>query len=645
MSKTVSIEEPFQLSSYTSSYRGKQKSTGSEHVFVNSVSSRSKEGLVTVTAQADGVHLVDTSSLHSVISHTLGPSTSFSCPAATLGVEGEYTTYAVVEASPDLADQEEGGRIVWRWRDSLSSVSSEKQRDTRVIFLRLLHRAVQGRLMGSYALSTSQLRPLARPFKLANLSPETVSITALTSSHVLLAALPPGASPSVAHIQIWDLQYSVLLSSHSLPLPSAFSSSLPGLKLIPARGQAILSLSTPNGVSSLFVIPYSTPPQSTLAVAISKGASTKPWIQSDTPEQRKSESKSKAEVERERVVASIKSAMASGKVSVAEGAFGAWLKETEESLMDYNFVKELLEVVLPSVGKNTPPHAPQIVQTLLDRRGIVSSAMVDGGLLKRLRERSEWASIEASFSSVVDLPESDIIHTLITLVKLRRQQAEPGDAMQVDSASATDLPSLSSFLSLCVAYPNATSKGVVLGLKKWVRDPEDAASIAQVLESWMRALGQQRKANGEVGLLPSNKDLEKNEHGVWVITADKKVKKGKDAKKALPPLPKVVSFLQSFMDACFLQLLQHSPSHKLLQQLQAHLLEEASFSDVLEQLRGSLEPFAVGHQKTLKEAAIPEREKERQRQKGDWRQRRNGAPAVVGAVGTIGVYQVEELVL
>ncbi|TEB32253.1 hypothetical protein FA13DRAFT_1791065 [Coprinellus micaceus] len=742
MSKTVSIEEPFQLSSYTSSYRGKQKSTGSEHVFVNSVSSRSKEGLVTVTAQADGVHLVDTSSLHSVISHTLGPSTSFSCPAATLGVEGEYTTYAVVEASPDLVDQEEGGRIVWRWRDSLSPVSSEKQRDTRVIVpaserihglyttsnpSRILAATQAGRILvldsssleekgslslamdihrvflfqssecsfackpslttlvtasfdgsgflnvhvvsldsndqlsqsaqftlshkgkaisdiscsssgcftvlckdgswGSYALSTAQLRPLARPFKLAILSPETISITALTSSHVLLAALPPDASPSVAHIQIWDLQYSVLLSSHSLPLPSVFSSSLPGLKLIPARGQAILSLSTPNSVSSLFVIPYSIPPQSTLAVAISKGASTKPWIQSGAPEQRESESKSKGEVERERVVASIKSAMASGKVSVAEGAFGAWLKETEEPSLDYNFVKELLEVVLSSVGKNTPPHAPQIVKTLLDRG------------------RSEWASIGASFSSVVDLPESDIIHTLITLVKLHRQQAAPGDAMQVDGASATDLPSLSSFLSLCVTYPNATSKGIVLGLKKWVRDPEDAASIAQVLESWMRSLGQQRKANGEVGLLPSNKDLEKNEHGVWVIAADKKVKKGKDAKKALPPLPKVVSFLQSFMDACFLQLLQHSPSHKLLQQLQAHLLEEASFSDVLEQLRGSLEPFAVGHQKTLKEAAIPEKEKERQRQKGDWRQRRNGAPAVVGAVGTIGVYQVEELVL
>ena len=154
---------------------------------------------------------------------------------------------------------------------------------------------------------------------------------------------------------------------------------------------------------------------------------------------------------------------------------------------------------------------------------------------------SPQSSIEASFSSVVDLPESDIVHTLITLVKLRRQQSVSGDAMQVDGASASDLPSLPSFLSPCVTYPNATSKGIVLGLKKWVRDPEDAAAIAQVLESWMRSLGQQRKTNGEVGLLPSNKDLEKNEHGVWVVAADKKVKKGKDAKKALPPLPKVSS--------------------------------------------------------------------------------------------------------
>mgnify|MGYP006955311602 FL=1 len=62
MSKAVSVDEPFQISTYTSSYRGKQKSAIGDHVFVNSVSRKGKskgEGVVTVAAQADGIHLVD----------------------------------------------------------------------------------------------------------------------------------------------------------------------------------------------------------------------------------------------------------------------------------------------------------------------------------------------------------------------------------------------------------------------------------------------------------------------------------------------------------------------------------------------------------------------------------------------------------
>lgn len=122
--------------------------------------------------------------------------------------------------------------------------------------------------------------------------------------------------------------------------------------------------------------------------------------------------------------------------------------------------------------------------------------------------------------------------------------------MQVDIIPATTLPStavpsLSAFLSSCVQYPNATSKGLVLALKRWVRDPQDAAAIAQVLENWIKALGQQRKVNGEVGLLPTNKDLEKNEHGVWVIKSQRRIAKKGGAsanKKALPPLVKVFPF-------------------------------------------------------------------------------------------------------
>ena len=50
--------------------------------------------------------------------------------------------------------------------------------------------------------------------------------------------------------------------------------------------------------------------------------------------------------------------------------------------------------------------------------------------------------------------------------------------------------------------------------------------------------------------------------------------------------------------------------------------------------------------KSVREAAVPEKEREKQRQKGDWRQRRAGQAAVVGSAGaSVGVYQVEEMVL
>ena len=67
----VAIDEPFQLTSYaSSSYRGKQKQKKTQHIFANHVASASSrkaksktkgrgEGLVTVAAQADGIHLVD----------------------------------------------------------------------------------------------------------------------------------------------------------------------------------------------------------------------------------------------------------------------------------------------------------------------------------------------------------------------------------------------------------------------------------------------------------------------------------------------------------------------------------------------------------------------------------------------------------
>lgn len=250
---------------------------------------------------------------------------------------------------------------------------------------------------------------------------------------------------------------------------------------------------------------------------------------------------------------------------------------------------------------------------------------------------------------MLDLPESEIIECLRVVVVYQRQQ-HSADAMEVDSHPATTIPPLPSFLSLCTTYPTS-QKYLLLALRRHLREIEDIMCVAQVLDDWVSKWGA-RRAAGKERLLPSNKDLRKNEHGMWVVVGRKDAGKKQDE---LPPFEKVfyqlcppkhclrcyqvLAFLQTLMDASFLSLLQHPPAHQILKHLRAQLEPEVAFAELVELLRGPLEPFAVGHEKALKEAAIPEKEKREEREKGDWRQRRKAMRT------DIGVYQIEELVL
>ncbi|CCM01750.1 uncharacterized protein FIBRA_03816 [Fibroporia radiculosa] len=100
-------------------------STSRKHVLLGDAftSNHKGSGFATVAAQGDGIHILDLSTLHPAISHTLGPNTTFSCPPVTQtsrrnGVD-ICTTFAVVESSPDVL-QKEGGRTVWKWEEQLS---------------------------------------------------------------------------------------------------------------------------------------------------------------------------------------------------------------------------------------------------------------------------------------------------------------------------------------------------------------------------------------------------------------------------------------------------------------------------------------------------------------------------------------------
>ncbi|RPD66864.1 hypothetical protein L226DRAFT_549593 [Lentinus tigrinus ALCF2SS1-7] len=133
----ATVSEPFLLSSYpeSSAYK-KRRATP---LYVSLPSGSDADPFVTIAVQGDGVHILDTSTLHPAASHTLGPSTSFSCPPATRtspakGGVRTCTTYAILESGPDM--QPEGkGKTVLAWEESLAggmSTSTESDKKKRV---------------------------------------------------------------------------------------------------------------------------------------------------------------------------------------------------------------------------------------------------------------------------------------------------------------------------------------------------------------------------------------------------------------------------------------------------------------------------------------------------------------------------------
>ncbi|KZW04155.1 hypothetical protein EXIGLDRAFT_690793 [Exidia glandulosa HHB12029] len=111
------VAEPIVLASYNLTQRSASTSSRTRHVHAHVASADGE--LVTIAVQGDGVHIFDTSSMHSVASYALGPSANFSCPAQSRQLNaGSRTTYAALGSSDaqteliswsgNLADKQEG---------------------------------------------------------------------------------------------------------------------------------------------------------------------------------------------------------------------------------------------------------------------------------------------------------------------------------------------------------------------------------------------------------------------------------------------------------------------------------------------------------------------------------------------------------
>ncbi|KAJ7771604.1 hypothetical protein B0H16DRAFT_1364249 [Mycena metata] len=789
----ANIGEPFHLASYGVTQRLNKSKAGkssrpSANVFATheKFASGSSDGYVTVTAQGDGVHVLDLSTLHPVISHTLGPSTSFSCPSVTLnaqeGPQNTYTTYAAIASSADVS-AEDCGRTIWKWRENLSSNAedraSQKKKAAvmphpiselyacnsippRLVVLSpagdltvvdadlkiqgtvppppggtaILKSFVFPRESSSFlsGLSSSTVIVLlehhsqdattsfrildvsgdgearevvntkipvksdqianvscspsgylsiltrdgiwnsfqiesksdgisvysaAQPLQLAPKSftflgkptdaslDEEISILALNTSLVLLAGMTSSPSRNIV-LLIWDLQFSVLLASHVLAIPSTHSQ-LPKLSItlrfITATSpQALLILSSPASHaqaksttptrSNVLVVPLTVPLMSTIGNAMGRAAAGAQWLVQ--PNATDTLGPSRAEV-----LAAVQKSMADNQPQAAEKAFFDWEKSEQGPggedagsaeapqpvTLGHSFVRDLLTALLqPAKPSNT--YSSVLVRHLLQRR-VVSASMVDGGnLLAALKLRHDWTSIELCTTTVTDLSEADLMFILQHVAQHHRQTTGATDAMDLDPPTLGAIPKLPTFLNACVRYQTAPA-AMRAAMHQYLTQPEDVVAVLEVLDGWVA-----RWKIAQVVTLPPKTSLRKDDHGVVVL------KDGwqKDPTE-YPPLMKVLSFMQTTLDASFLALLQHTPAHPILHKVLSRIEPEIQLTEQIDLLRGPLELFARAQAKAVRDGKEGKKE-----QVGDWRQRRRLAHERQ-AMAVDRVYQLEELVL
>ena len=267
----------------------------------------------------------------------------------------------------------------------------------------------------------------------------------------------------------------------------------------------------------------------------------------------------------------------------------------------------------------------------------------------------------------------EIVETLRTVLahhrhSRQRNETVSSDAMQVDTppepqpASDTSTISnpmpLGTYFHLMLNYPTTRSP-LLLSFRRHLQDPDDITILLEILSDW---IFRRRRITTEACRIPGPKDVKKTTEGVWIITERKNAKR-KQKPETVPSLEKachlfiitneslhgqsfyqITSHISALLDSSFVSLLSYKPSHQILQTILSQIAPEISFIHDARDLRGGLEPFAVLQERTLRESLIPKAEKEKEKSKVDWRQRRKGVGAVTGGAD-IGIYALEELVL
>ena len=236
-----------------------------------------------------------------------------------------------------------------------------------------------------------------------------------------------GIASSEIVLLLWDLQYSVLLASRTLPIPSSVirpkkqgirlqlngSSSVwqhAILTLSSARTAAIIngtngshSMSDDsNDRSTVFVVPLVVPPSSTVRNALGRALASEKWLMSAPILASQTNAAGYGlDAMQTKLIRQMRTAMEQKRVEAANDIFFAWVTSQESGRpgrpsvkvsFGYQLVKRVLELVFWTTTKNSTtdiPYSPRVVRYLLQQR-CVSASMVAGGLIAALRLRNDW---------------------------------------------------------------------------------------------------------------------------------------------------------------------------------------------------------------------------------------------------------------
>ena len=292
-----------------------------------------------------------------------------------------------------------------------------------------------------------------------------VSILSLGSSHVLIAAVSSGASPELT-LLLWDLQYGVLLTSHTFAIPSTLPRNREqGIEITlaggsPKNSQVILILSPPQlrasteanlpsgkSTSSVLVVPITVPPTSTLANAMGRATAGAKWIAPSTltsgtaPTQSSSPTLPDVDPTQAKLLKNLSMAFSQNRIAVAEEAFFKWVtnEETQRSAVNtkktkyvkkmeamdeeekewdarmsfgYGFVKAVLGMIFKEEKEGKHEKKSKTgekgegyspkVVRFLLDEGLVCDGMVESGLLGALVARKDWVSTPFIVSNQLD---------------------------------------------------------------------------------------------------------------------------------------------------------------------------------------------------------------------------------------------------